>query len=318
MLRTDSPEEAEHFLQSIFGASRFEPAKSQRTFPVQANYKPLKAISLSYCSYDSPVVIHFPEAPFYRKGFLIGGQGKFLADGTDVDIATHNSGIVPPNTRATADYGEQFRQLLLRIETSALHSKLTALIGAPPSREIEFLPSEANDDRAAALRRLVVFVAGEIDSTSGLLPPQVLEELEEAVLLTFLLAHRNNFSDLLEGPARESAPRQVKLAEEFIEANWNAPLTVETIANAVGTSARSVFQSFRQARGYSPMQFAKSVRLKRARLRLQNPSADTTVTGVALECGFHNMGHFAVDYKQQFGELPSETLRLSKLGARLS
>jgi transcriptional regulator GlxA family with amidase domain len=35
---------------------------------------------------------------------------------------------------------------------------------------------------------------------------------------------------------------------------------------------------------------------------------DASVTGVALACGFHNGGHFAKDYREAFGELPSLTL----------
>ena len=33
-----------------------------------------------------------------------------------------------------------------------------------------------------------------------------------------------------------------------------------------------------------------------------------TVTGVALRCGFVELGRFSVQYRQRFGERPSETL----------
>jgi transcriptional regulator GlxA family with amidase domain len=56
------------------------------------------------------------------------------------------------------------------------------------------------------------------------------------------------------------------------------------------------------------MEFTKMRRLERARQMLQTPDAATTVTGTALLCGFHNQGHFARAYRNQFGELPSETL----------
>ena len=99
-------------------------------------------------------------------------------------------------------------------------------------------------------------------------------------------------------------------AEEYIEANWNSVLTIESLAEAIGASARSI--SFQKARGYSPMAFAKMTRLRHARRKLSAPEADTTVTGVALECGFQNTGHFAMSYRKHFGELPSETLRMAK------
>lgn len=59
------------------------------------------------------------------------------------------------------------------------------------------------------------------------------------------------------------------------------------------------------------MMFVKKVRLERARSLLSRPDGITTVTGVVLACGFSNLGHFARDYRNMFGELPSKTLRRS-------
>jgi transcriptional regulator GlxA family with amidase domain len=75
-----------------------------------------------------------------------------------------------------------------------------------------------------------------------------------------------------------------------------------------GASARTIFKTFRQSRGYSPMAFLKQVRLDHARRMLLKSDSKTSVTAVALACGFHNLGHFARDYRARFGELPSETL----------
>ena len=41
-------------------------------------------------------------------------------------------------------------------------------------------------------------------------------------------------------------------------------------------------------------------------------SADTRISDVANRWGFWHMGSFAADYRKQFGELPSETLRSVK------
>ena len=62
------------------------------------------------------------------------------------------------------------------------------------------------------------------------------------------------------------------------------------------------------------MDFVKRVRLERARQKLSSLDAETSVTAVAFECGFGNLGHFARDYHERFGERPSETLRRSRGG----
>jgi transcriptional regulator GlxA family with amidase domain len=105
--------------------------------------------------------------------------------------------------------------------------------------------------------------------------------------------------------------------EEYIEANWRRALTIEEIAEETGVGVRSMFLTFKRARGYTPMSFLQRVRLEQARRMLQTPDETTSVTAVGLWCGFHNAGHFARYYRQAFNELPSATLAMAK-GARRS
>jgi len=42
---------------------------------------------------------------------------------------------------------------------------------------------------------------------------------------------------------------------------------------------------------------------------LQAALPGETVTAIALECGFGNLGEFASRYRRRFGEKPSETFR---------
>ena len=43
-----------------------------------------------------------------------------------------------------------------------------------------------------------------------------------------------------------------------------------------------------------------------------NPTTVGSVIQVALKCGFQNPGHFARDYRNSFGELPSVTLQRAR------
>lgn len=108
------------------------------------------------------------------------------------------------------------------------------------------------------------------------------------------------------------APWQVRRAEKYIEANWHRPIDAQDLAAATGASERSLFRAFRQARGYSPMEFVKRLRLRQAQRMLKFPEAATTVTTVALACGFGDLGRFSRDYRASFGELPSRALARAK------
>ena len=94
----------------------------------------------------------------------------------------------------------------------------------------------------------------------------------------------------------------------FIEENWNTKFKVEDIAARFGISSRKIFRHF-ASQGTTLMDFVKDTKLQKVRQRLVAPEPNTTVTGVSLDCGFKNLGHFARDYRNKFGELPSETLR---------
>jgi len=88
------------------------------------------------------------------------------------------------------------------------------------------------------------------------------------------------------------------------------------VAAYAGVSARSLQNGFQSFRGVTPMGFLRSLRLKKAHhtLLIADPTV-STVTEIALLCGFTHMGEFGTAYKRTFGVLPRQTL-LAKERAR--
>jgi len=162
-----------------------------------------------------------------------------------------------------------------------------------------------------------MFTVEQADSRASAFHPLALAEFEQAILVTFLSALRHNYSHLLRRPGRSIAPWQVRRAEEYIESNWDQPLTIEALALVTGISTRSLFLSFQKSRGYSPMDFVRRTRLAHAKMMLGQPEETISVTNVAFACGFGNLGHFARYYREQFGEVPSATLQRSQRASRI-
>ena len=52
--------------------------------------------------------------------------------------------------------------------------------------------------------------------------------------------------------------------EEYIEQNWDQPVSVEALALVANASVRSLFYSFEKTRGLSPMAFVREVRFRHA------------------------------------------------------
>lgn len=247
-----------------------------------------------------------------RRRFCLAGSGETRVQGTILQSAPNSACTIPADAPSELKFDPGYQQLVVRFAVEALVHKLSAWTDATPKGALVFSPSIAagsKDDHS--LMRLVFLLALELD-LAGTSQTPGLVELEQSMMLSFLLASRHNQRHLLDRAQRDAAPWQVRRAEEFILGHLNETLTVEAIAAATGTSVSSLFQTFRRSLGCSPMVFAKMRRLDRARAELQASDTTTTVTGVALRWGFQNQGHFARDYRQRFGELPSQTLRRSR------
>ena len=69
------------------------------------------------------------------------------------------------------------------------------------------------------LRRLIDFLVNELDCERGPLSDLAVEEFEQHLLIAFLTGNAHNYSHLLEGQPLKAGPWQVRMAEEYIEAN---------------------------------------------------------------------------------------------------
>ncbi|MCL2715474.1 MAG: helix-turn-helix domain-containing protein [Alphaproteobacteria bacterium] len=106
-------------------------------------------------------------------------------------------------------------------------------------------------------------------------------------------------------------PANVLSFVRHIEERWNEPVELSDLMRRYGVSARSLHSHF-AALGTTPGNFLKRIRLAHARDLLSEPG-DTTVAEVCSRCCFGNAGHFAKDYRTEFGELPSETLARARV-----
>jgi len=314
-VRTRNADELRSSIAQLFVDPKFSIQGDNRTLHGWINYRPLRQTGLMYGSYGAAIEANFGVMNFFVQGIPIRGAGEQQTNGAEVSVDRSKAGILLPGQVHRLKFEAGFEHLALKIDRAALVSKLSAIIGAPVKGDLAFdLPTDFLQPAAIRLRNLVEFLVKELEDPVASMPPAALAEAEQALMVWFLCANRNNYSPLLEGQARAPAPWQVRRAEEYIEAHWDQPISVEALAETTGVSVRSLFHQFKQSRGYSPMALLKQLRLQRAKQMLTHPSTQTSVTDVAFACGFGNLGHFARDFRNKFGELPSAVLSRSKGG----
>lgn len=112
-----------------------------------------------------------------------------------------------------------------------------------------------------------------------------------------------------DAPSPNVGKEAIELARDYIVEHSNDALRISEVAAAAGMSVRLLQRNFRDRFGCSPLQYLVECRLENARIRLETAGPADTVTSIAWECGFIQLGLFAARYRGRFGELPSETLK---------
>jgi len=311
VIRTRDPEETRRTPPKIYDASGLAVPNS-----VGSEGIALENVSLAFCGYRTTTIVDFPESDCARLQIPLKSNATTILSGRAIAANVQHPCLVPPGQPVRAVFEAGYEQIILRIKAAALEKALVPLLGAKPRGALIFNPhAPAIQPSAQVLSDLTMLLAGQLNSAAAQLPRPMLFELEQALIIAFLYAHRHSFTELLHATEEEAAPRLVRLAEEYIEASWNRVITVEELASQTNTSVRSLFRAFKKSRGYSPMTFAKTVRLQRAKQMLFEASQRTSVSEVAFKCGFGNLGHFSRDFREMFGELPSELLSRTRRGS---
>src|SRR5215475_3957122 len=108
---------------------------------------------------------------------------------------------------------------------------------------------------------------------------------------------------------RDALPVSLAQALDWLDARPDEPVRLEALANVAGVQPRTLEAHFRLYLGTTPLGWVRRMRLQRARQQLLGASDEASVTRVAVANGFGQLGRFAAQYRRQFGELPSETLK---------
>jgi AraC-like DNA-binding protein len=97
--------------------------------------------------------------------------------------------------------------------------------------------------------------------------------------------------------------------QDLLEAAPETALYLTDICIAIGVAARTLRFIFGKYLGINPQQYLNDRRLHLARSALMlATSGSTTVTNIATQFGFWELGRFAVNYRLKFGESPAATL----------
>lgn len=139
--------------------------------------------------------------------------------------------------------------------------------------------------------------------------PEVVRSLEQRLIHLMVRCLADGaFSGMTACSRRHDAI--VARFEEFLGANPDTPLYMIEICAAIGVAERTLRAACEEHLGMGPIRYLSLRRMhlvRRALLRAD--PATVTVTRLATDHGFWELGRFSVAYRALFGESPSESLR---------
>ena len=249
----------------------------------------------------------------FRPGFLGIGRSDDAAKRTyvnGIEVGAPHLQLYPEGTEISyrAAAGTTWTAIQLRRE--ALQQRAEERLGRAlrlPDRFVENVAPDAGG-LAELVRTLDSLLATSRDADDSGDEPALLRELVVDAAVDAI--DRSAARDLDRRRARSLHARAAVVREaQRLMLGRSGRFSSAAVCAAVGVPERTLQLYFRQLFGRSPSSWHRLARLHGARRLLGNGHRSTSVTEVALRCGFDQLGRFAVEYRRHFGEKPSDTLR---------
>jgi len=132
---------------------------------------------------------------------------------------------------------------------------------------------------------------------------------------------REVYYTILKGNAGDSVRRafgvgnEIARAIEYLSLNLDKAVTIEDMATQVGMSRAVFHRKFKQATTMSPIQFAKSMRLNTAAMKM---AVGMNVNDAAMEVGYASSSQFSREFKRVFGQSPKQWSHSKQLSAEMT
>jgi AraC-like DNA-binding protein len=315
LVQTSDLAEARERVARVFCEHKLAYLRPNQQLSMRQNVVRFGNLALSYITYGCDVSIDPGKlSTFFLVHFIPKGRCQIQIGRENLVGSAMAGSVTSPTLPMRMCWDAECAHLVLKIDRTALERHLSHLLGEVATRPIEFKPElEVQFGLGAGLRRLVEFVACELDRDDSLLAsPLGVTSIEQALMNGLLAAQPNNYTAALANRAQPAAPRHVIRAEELIRAHPEQPITIGDLALASGVSARALYEGFQRFRATTPMAMLRTVRLEHVRAELQSAGPDAKIIDIAYKWGIAHLGRFAAEYRARFGELPSETLRRAR------
>lgn len=312
LFQTTELDEAREIVGGKFCDHRLEMRSSPGAFSAVHNRAEGTDASLNFIRYGADVAIDPGELQsFYLIQIPLVGHANINNGTGDIQSSVGIGSVLNPHRATRMRWFSGCEQLLLQIDAEALNTQAEHLLGHHLNGPVTFetaVDSKHTLTEAWINRLKTCLHLTEKQAIFGACNQATQMMVEKELITEFLLSQPSDISQQLTDANLATASILLRKAVRYIEGHLTDPISVTDIATAAGVTPRRMQQSFRQELNRTPMQYVRVRRLHLARYWLAQSNRFSTVSEVCENAGFNHMGRFSADYRNLFGEHPSETL----------
>jgi AraC-like DNA-binding protein len=317
-IQTTDVDEATDVLSRVYLPVKLRPAGSN---PMDMDLKAeeLPMLTAGYLHFGTDVCIRGDDVPaYYIEVPLSGTAVNVWRDGWLEKTTAGSAAVFTPGTPVDLNWSGDCREICIKVTEEQMQRQLETMLNRPVRERITFARSMGLSARASrdwfGLVRLLAREAGQAD---GILAHRLaIENLQHLLVQGLLLIQPHNYAEALAEDEPCASTAVVRRAIDLMHAHPETPWGTVHLARATGVSARALHKAFARSGQPPPMTYLRRLRLHKARAELAAHSPnELTVTAVASHWGFLHLSRFAEQYRQLFGESPSETLKNERTGS---
>ena len=293
----------------LTGINAFSPLSNETEFFFKTSQIQINGLRLSAIAHSG---VYFERSDCRGLDLIIPIEGRNFTEIDGVEYAFNAGETAFLCAREIRHSTVTKSGVNIRLDLERINETCSAMMGFDHKNRVDFntrTPSLQRD--GVAFPTLFKSVFSQIDAVEG--NTKILNKLaiDDALYrLCAGLIHTEIF--LVDDKHYGKEPHvRIELENlcEWIRAHLTEPISLTQMERRSGLSARVLQYSFQKSFGLSPKYWLRKQRLHAARKVLINATEHITLTSLAYDFCFASPSDFSHYYQQEFGELPSQTIK---------
>jgi len=263
-----------------------------------------------------PVTIEPQVTDEYIVHHKLSGSG-FVQDGaTSIEMTAGVITVTSPGQETQVEMDSNSLHVVVRLPRKKVEEYVQNMLQQTIKRPVVFdTCMEPHGSIAASWANAMEHICDQyeiLNRTPGI-GPWVETAFAEYMIGLLLQVQPHNYSSRLAYQNGVLPSHYIRKARDYIHGHISEHISIATLAEATGVSARTLQTGFQRCFGQSPMEYLREQRIQYVHQELISAGPNTRVTDVFMKFGIYDFGRYAGFYRERYGTLPSERLKIRRL-----